>query len=154
MSSRFGNVDHSLLAKPSNDAPPGVGSRATSGGRLHIANRRWVNGHPIVRILLGAALIDGEAGAYGVTVPDLPGCTSGGSTTDEALRHTVEAARLWAEDAVAGKELPPPRSAEILRADPEMHRRLRTVRRSRSAARCGAPRQGESATRSSNPRYE
>ena len=27
------------------------------------------------------ALMDGEAGAYGVTVPDLPGCTSGGSTT-------------------------------------------------------------------------
>jgi hypothetical protein len=33
------------------------------------------------------ALIDGEAGVYRVTVPDLPGCTSGGSTTDEALRH-------------------------------------------------------------------
>lgn len=67
------------------------------------------------------ALIDGEAGAYGVTVPDLPGCTSGGSTTDEALRSAIEAVRLWAEDATAeGEELPAPRSAERLRADPEV----------------------------------
>lgn len=67
------------------------------------------------------ALIDGESGAYGVTVPDLPGCTSGGSTTDEALRNAIEAIRLWAEDAIAeGEEVPAPRSAERLRADPEV----------------------------------
>ena len=67
------------------------------------------------------ALVDGRAGAYGVTVPDLPGCTSGGSTTDEALRNAVEAIRLWAEDAIAdGEELPQPRSVETLRADPEV----------------------------------
>ena len=67
------------------------------------------------------ALVDGKAGAYGVVVPDLPGCTSGGSTTDEALRNAVEAVRLWAEDAIAeGEALPQPRSAEILRADPEI----------------------------------
>jgi predicted RNase H-like HicB family nuclease len=64
------------------------------------------------------ALLDGKAGAYGVTVPDLPGCTSGGSTTDEALRNAVEAVRLWAEDAIAdGEALPQPRSVEMLRAD-------------------------------------
>lgn len=67
------------------------------------------------------ALLDGKAGAYGVTVPDLPGCTSGGSTTDEALRNAVEALRLWAEDSIAeGEALPQPRSAEILRTDPEI----------------------------------
>ena len=67
------------------------------------------------------ALIDGEAGSYGVIVPDLPGCTSGGGTTDEALRNAVEAVRLWAEDAIAdGEALPPARSAEMLRADPEI----------------------------------
>jgi predicted RNase H-like HicB family nuclease len=66
-------------------------------------------------------LVDGEAGAYGVTVPDLPGCTSGGRTTDEALRNAVEAIRLWAEDAIAdGEELPVPRSAEALRRVPEV----------------------------------
>ena len=67
------------------------------------------------------ALVDGKAGAYGVVVPDLPGCTSAGSTTDEALRNTVEAVRLWAEDAIDdGEALPPPRSVEALRADPEI----------------------------------
>lgn len=66
------------------------------------------------------AVVDGKPGAYGVTIPDLPGCTSGGSTTDEALRNAVEAVRLWAKDAIAdGEEFPQPRSAESLRADPE-----------------------------------
>jgi predicted RNase H-like HicB family nuclease len=54
-------------------------------------------------------------------VPDLPGCTSAGRTTDEALRNAIEAARLWAEDAMAdGEELPTPRSVEVLRGDPEV----------------------------------
>ena len=67
------------------------------------------------------ALVDGKAGAYGVVVPDLPGCTSAGSTTDEALRNAVEAVRLWVEDAIDdGEALPPPRSIEALRADPEI----------------------------------
>jgi predicted RNase H-like HicB family nuclease len=67
------------------------------------------------------ALMDGEAGAYGVVVPDLPGCTSAGATTDEALRNAIEAVRLWAEDAIAdGEELPAPRSVETLRADAEV----------------------------------
>ncbi len=46
------------------------------------------------------ALVDGKAGAYGVVVPDLPGCTSAGSTTDEVLHNAVEAVRLWVEDAI------------------------------------------------------
>jgi predicted RNase H-like HicB family nuclease len=67
------------------------------------------------------ALVDGKAGAYGVVMPDLPGCTSAGSTTDEALRNAVEAVRLWAEDAIDdGEALQPPRSVEALRADPEI----------------------------------
>jgi predicted RNase H-like HicB family nuclease len=66
-----------------------------------------------------AALVDGKTGAYGVVVPDLPGCTSGGRTTDEALRNAIEAVRLWAEDARAdGEKLPRPRSIEALRRDP------------------------------------
>jgi predicted RNase H-like HicB family nuclease len=67
------------------------------------------------------ALVDGKAGAYGVTVPDLPGCTSGGDTIDETLRRAVEAVRLWVEDALAdGESVPEPRSAEALRRDPEV----------------------------------
>ena len=66
-------------------------------------------------------LAGGKSGAYGVIMRDLPGCTSGGTTTDEALRNAVEAVRLWAEDAIAdGEELPQPQSGESLRADPEV----------------------------------
>ena len=67
------------------------------------------------------ALVDGKPGAYGVTVPDLPGCTSAAATTDEALRRATEAVQLWAEDALAdGETLPEARTAEALRADPEV----------------------------------
>ena len=37
------------------------------------------------------ALLDGHAGAYGVVVPDLPGCSSGGATIEEAVANTQEA---------------------------------------------------------------
>jgi len=67
------------------------------------------------------ALIDGRHGAYGVVVPDLPGCTSAGKTTDQAYRNAMEAVRLWIEDAEAdGEKLPRPRTLEALRADPEI----------------------------------
>ena len=67
------------------------------------------------------ALIDGNAGAYGIIVPDLPGCTSGGRSIDAALRNAVDAVRLWAEDARAdGETLPRARSIETLRRDPEV----------------------------------
>jgi predicted RNase H-like HicB family nuclease len=65
------------------------------------------------------ALVDGSPGAYGVVVPDLPGCTSGGASIDEALSNAVEAVTLWVEDARAdGEKIPKPRSAEKLRHDP------------------------------------
>ena len=67
------------------------------------------------------ALVDGRSGSYGLTVPDLPGCTSGAATIDEFLRRATEAVRLWAEDALAdGEKLPKPRSIEAVRADPEV----------------------------------
>jgi predicted RNase H-like HicB family nuclease len=67
------------------------------------------------------ALVDGKVGAYGVVVPDLPGCTAMGKTTDEAVRNAIDAARAWAEDARAdGDKLPYPRSIEALRKDREV----------------------------------
>jgi predicted RNase H-like HicB family nuclease len=67
------------------------------------------------------AIVDGKPGAYGVVVPDLPGCTSGGATVDAALRSAVEAVTLWVEDARAdGEKIPTPRTAEKLRNDPEV----------------------------------
>ena len=60
------------------------------------------------------ALVDGRSGSYGLTVPDLPGCTSAAATIDTVLRKATEAVRLWAEDALAdGERLPKPRSSEI-----------------------------------------
>ena len=42
------------------------------------------------------ALVDGKKGAYGVVVPDLPGCYAMGKTIDEALRNAASAAVAWA----------------------------------------------------------
>ena len=39
------------------------------------------------------AFVDGEAGAYGVTFPDLPGIVAMGETMDEALVQAEEALR-------------------------------------------------------------
>jgi predicted RNase H-like HicB family nuclease len=65
------------------------------------------------------ALLDGRLGAFGMVVPDLPGCTSGGATVGAALRNAVEAVTLWIEDALAdGEKIPKPRSTEKLRNDP------------------------------------
>jgi len=66
-------------------------------------------------------IVDGKPDAFGVVVPDLPGCTSGGATVDEALRNAVEAVTMWVEDARAdGDKIPKPRSAEALRDDPKV----------------------------------
>lgn len=61
------------------------------------------------------ALVDGSAGAYGATFPDLPGCTAMGGTVDEALRNATEALRDWVEVTEArGGAVPPPTPAEVL----------------------------------------
>jgi predicted RNase H-like HicB family nuclease len=67
------------------------------------------------------ALVDGKRGAYGVVIPDLPGCTAMGKTIDEALANAAGAASAWAEVARAdGFAIPKPRPIETLRKDPEI----------------------------------
>jgi predicted RNase H-like HicB family nuclease len=67
------------------------------------------------------ALVDGKRGAYGVVIPDLPGCTAMGKTIDEALANAANAASAWAEVARAdGFSIPKPRAIEALRNDPEV----------------------------------
>jgi predicted RNase H-like HicB family nuclease len=67
------------------------------------------------------ALVDGRAGAVGVVVPDLPGCSSGGATVDEALRNAQEAVSLWVDEMLAqGGKVPAPRPLEAAFADPEI----------------------------------
>lgn len=45
--------------------------------------------------------------AYGVAVPDLPGCFSAGDTVDEALANAEEAILLYLEDIVDDGKAPP-----------------------------------------------
>ena len=71
------------------------------------------------------ALVDGKDGAYGVVVPDLPGCTSAGKTADASYRNAIEAVRLWVDDALEDDEkLPRPRSLMELLADRQVRRAI------------------------------
>ncbi len=59
-----------------------------------------------------------ETAAYGVVVPDLPGCFSAGDTLDEALTNAEEAAAAWIDAALdAGEPIPPPTSLAALQGD-------------------------------------
>lgn len=49
--------------------------------------------------------------AYGVVVPDMPGCFSAGDTLDEAIVNATEAVAIWMEDLIDRGELPPPASS-------------------------------------------
>lgn len=52
-----------------------------------------------------------EKHAYGVVVPDLPGCFSAGDTLDEAIDNTKEAIELWLETVIDdGGTVPEPKT--------------------------------------------
>ena len=51
------------------------------------------------------AFVDGEAGAYGVTFPDLPGIVAMGETIDDALVNAEEALRDYVTEAERDGEL-------------------------------------------------
>ncbi len=54
--------------------------------------------------------------AFGVVVPDLPGCFSAGDTLDEAVEAAREAAAAWIDAALdKGMPVPPPSSLEKAR---------------------------------------
>lgn len=59
--------------------------------------------------------------AFGVVVPDLPGCFSAGDTLEEAFIQAEEAIAGWIETALdMGQEIPKPSGIEELRkAHPE-----------------------------------
>ena len=60
------------------------------------------------------ALIEGTQGTYHLTMPDLPGCTSAGTTIGEVLDSAAEAARLWIDEAGIA---PRPRAYNDVAAD-------------------------------------
>jgi predicted RNase H-like HicB family nuclease len=58
--------------------------------------------------------------AYGVTVPDLPGCFSAGDTLDEAIKNAKEAITGHIELAVElGHDIPAVSTIEALATNPE-----------------------------------
>lgn len=55
--------------------------------------------------------------AWGVVVPDLPGCFSAGDTLEEAMVQAEEAITTWMEARMdAGEDIPSPSSIESLQA--------------------------------------
>ena len=48
-----------------------------------------------------------ETHAFGVVVPDLPGCFSAGDTLDEAIDNAKEAIELWLETVIDNNGLVP-----------------------------------------------
>ena len=59
-----------------------------------------------------------EMTAYGVVVPDLPGCFSAGDTLDEALSGAEEAAAAWIDATLdAGDAIPRPSPLDALRTN-------------------------------------
>lgn len=61
-----------------------------------------------------------EHRAYGVVVPDLPGCFSAGDTLDDAIDNAREAIELWLETVIDDDEaVPEPRTIAEHQANPE-----------------------------------
>ncbi len=61
-----------------------------------------------------------DATAFGVAVPDLPGCFSAGDSLDEAIAAAEEAAAAWIDAALdAGLPIPAPSSLAAVRGLPD-----------------------------------
>eukprot|EP00825_Cyclidium_porcatum_P002506 TRINITY_DN11154_c0_g1_i1.p1 TRINITY_DN11154_c0_g1~~TRINITY_DN11154_c0_g1_i1.p1 ORF type:complete len:144 (-),score=2.40 TRINITY_DN11154_c0_g1_i1:23-454(-) len=62
----------------------------------------------------------GDDQAFGVVVPDLPGCFSAGDTLDEAVDNAKEAIEFWLETVIDdGGAVPSPKSIAEHQANPE-----------------------------------
>lgn len=58
-----------------------------------------------------------DATAWGVVVPDLPGCFSAGDTLEDAMTQAEAAITGWIEATLdAGQDIPRPSPIETLRA--------------------------------------
>lgn len=62
-----------------------------------------------------------EQQAYGVIVPDIPGCFSAGDTLEEAFQNAKEAIEFHLEGLVEdGEEIPKAKSLEVHKNNPEL----------------------------------
>jgi predicted RNase H-like HicB family nuclease len=62
-------------------------------------------------------VLDGGPGAYGISIPDCPGCVAMGADEDEVLANAIEALAEWTEDR---GEAPKPSDVEALRNMPDI----------------------------------
>ena len=61
-----------------------------------------------------------DSTAFGVIVPDLPGCFSAGESLDEAIVGAEEAAAAWIDATLdAGEGVPAPTSLDAVRRNPD-----------------------------------
>jgi predicted RNase H-like HicB family nuclease len=68
------------------------------------------------------ALIDEEDGRFGVAFPDFPGCTTVGTSLDEAVTKAVQALAFHVEGLAEDDALPAARTLTELRKDAEFRR--------------------------------
>ena len=67
------------------------------------------------------SFIHRDDAGYGVSFPDFPGCVSVGDTVDDAIRHASDALAFHVEGLIAdGAPIPPPRSIDAIKADPDL----------------------------------
>jgi predicted RNase H-like HicB family nuclease len=67
------------------------------------------------------ALLDGEPGTYGVSIPDCPGCVAMGDSEQNTVENARAALSQWMQNLVSEKsERPIPSTAETLRNDPQV----------------------------------
>ncbi len=67
------------------------------------------------------SFIHRDDAGYGVSFPDFPGCVSVGDTVDGAVRLGSEALAFHVEGLLDdGTPIPPPRSIDAIKADPDL----------------------------------
>ena len=71
------------------------------------------------------ALLDGEAGAYGASFPDLPGCVAMAASLDEIQSAAADALAEYVRDLrLHGDPVPAPSSLESLKGDADVREAL------------------------------
>src|SRR5437660_1174614 len=74
------------------------------------------------------AIIEKTRGGYGVFFPDLPGCTSFGTTVSQAAKNAFIAAQAHAAlTQEYGETLPGPRAPEEIPSDPDVAEQARLL---------------------------
>src|SRR3954447_1371030 len=74
------------------------------------------------------AIVEAADEGYGVFFPDLPGCTSGGDSVEEAMLNAEEAAGAWVEvTAEHGEPIPNPTPADHVTVNPDVREAARIL---------------------------